>query len=200
MREKTGDICAVFAQCGALLKGHFQLSSGLHSDTYLQAARVLQYPQYAEMCGKRLAASCVVWQPTLIVGPAMGGIVIAQEVGRALQVRTIFTERVDGAMTLRRGFTVSPDDRVLIVEDIITTGGSAREVATFLRSAGATIVGYAAVLDRSGGAATFDAPLETLGALTVQTYEPASCPLCAAGIPIEKPGSRWQSVAQEARA
>lgn len=191
MKDKTGNIVELFAHCDALLEGHFVLSSGLHSDKYLQAARVLQYPWYAEACGKRIAAECVVWKPTVVVGPAMGGIIIAHEVGNALSLKTVFTERVDGEMTLRRGFTVSPDDRVLIVEDIVTTGGSAKEVGAFLTKLGATVVGYAAIIDRSNGTAEFDAPLYTLGTVEVNTYAPDACPLCEKGVPIEKPGSRW---------
>jgi orotate phosphoribosyltransferase len=191
MKDKTGNIVELFAHCGALFEGHFVLSSGLHSDRYLQAARVLQYPWYAEACGKRIAAECIVWRPTVVVGPAMGGIIIAHAVGNALSVRTVFTERVEGKMTLRRGFTVSPDDRVLIVEDIVTTGGSAKEVGSYVQECGATVAGYAAIIDRSNGTAEFDAPLYTLGAVEVNTYTPEECPLCAEGIPIEKPGSRW---------
>jgi orotate phosphoribosyltransferase len=154
----------LFRKSGALLEGHFRLSSGLHSDRYLQSALVLQYPEFAE--------------------------VIGQETGRALGVRAIFAERQDGVMTLRRGFSLAPSDRVLIVEDVITTGGSTRETAAVAEAIGAQVIGAAAIVDRGAGAASFTLPLQALVRLEVPTYAPESCPMCARGDAIVKPGSR----------
>lgn len=180
-----------FRRAGALLEGHFRLTSGLHSPGYLQCALVLQYPREAEACGEEIAALVRRLGVTTVLSPALGGIVIGQEVGRALGVRAIFAERQDGALTLRRGFTLSPADTVLVVEDVVTTGGSTRETIDVARAAGAQVVGAAAIIDRSGGEQQkIDVPFFALATLTLPTYEPASCPLCLAGQPVVKPGSR----------
>jgi orotate phosphoribosyltransferase len=184
------DVLDLFRKSGALLEGHFRLTSGLHSDRYLQSALVLQYPEFAATLGGALAERTRHLDPTLVLSPALGGIVIGQEVGRALGVRAIFAERQDGALTLRRGFTLSPSDRVLVVEDVVTTGGSTRETAQIAEQLGAQVVGAGAIIDRGGNAARIDLPLHALVQLNVPTYQPDQCPLCAKGIPAAKPGSR----------
>jgi orotate phosphoribosyltransferase len=180
----------LFRQSGALLEGHFRLSSGLHSDRYLQSALVLQHPDYAEQLGAAIAQRTAHLQATAVLSPALGGIVIGQEVGRALRIRALFAERQDGALTLRRGFTLAPSDRVLVVEDVITTGGSTRETIEVAERAGAQIVGAAAIIDRSGDSARLSVPLQALVRMEVPTYQPDACPLCAQGLPVVKPGSR----------
>lgn len=184
------EVLQLFRRCGALLEGHFTLSSGLHSDRYLQSAVVLQHPAHAASLGTALAARTRALVPTVVLSPALGGIVIGQEVGRALAVRAIFAERQDGALTLRRGFTLDAADRVLIVEDVLTTGGSTRETASVARQAGAQVVGAAAIVDRGAGGDRLDMPLETLVQLQVPAYPREGCPLCARGVPVVKPGSR----------
>jgi orotate phosphoribosyltransferase len=184
------EVLELFRQTGALLEGHFRLSSGLHSDRYLQSALVLQFPEFAGALGDALAERSRHLQPTVVMSPALGGIVIGQEVARALGVRAIFAERQDGSLTLRRGFTLSPLDRVLIVEDVITTGGSTRETVDVARAAGAHVLGAAAIVDRGSDAARLDVPMRTLVQLDVPTYPPDACPLCARDIPVVKPGSR----------
>ena len=176
-------------KCEALLEGHFILSSGLHSNRYLQCAKILQYPKIAEELGAAIAKKFSDMQIDVVVGPAMGGVIIAQEVARAIGCRSIFSERENGAMTLRRGFTVKEGERVLICEDVCTTGGSAKEVGAMLRAKGANVVGYTSIIDRSGGKVQFDAPYRALETLTVETYDPSDCPLCKAGTTAVKPGS-----------
>jgi orotate phosphoribosyltransferase len=183
-------VLEMFRKSGALLEGHFRLSSGLHSDRYFQSALVLQYPEFAGALGDALGARVRHLQATAILSPALGGIVIGQEVGRALGVRAMFAERVDGKLTLRRGFTLSPADRVVVVEDVVTTGGSTRETIDVANAAGATVSGAAALVDRGGDAATVLVPLFSLVQMNVATYDPSSCPLCAEGVPVTKPGSR----------
>src|SRR5918993_1290055 len=179
----------LFRRSGALLEGHFKLTSGLHSARYMQSALVLQHPELAEALGAALAARTKHLQPTAVLSPALGGIVIGQEVARALGVRALFAERQEGALTLRRGFTLTPADRVLIVEDVLTTGGSTRETATVAQGAGAQVVGAAAIVDRGKDPARLNLPLQALVQLEVPTYDPAVCPLCAEGKPVVKPGS-----------
>ena len=180
----------LFRQSGALLEGHFRLTSGLHSERYLQSALVLQYPDLAERLGRELADRCRHLQATAILSPALGGIVIGHEVGRSLGVRALFAERQEALLTLRRGFGISSTDRVLVVEDVITTGGSTMETARVAEALGARVVGAAAIIDRSGGASKLELPLQALVRLEVPTYQPESCPLCARGLPVVKPGSR----------
>ena len=184
------EVLDLFRQSGALLEGHFKLSSGLHSDRYLQSALVLQYPDLAEELGRALAGRLEQLQPTVVLSPALGGIVIGQEVGRALRVRSIFAERQDGKLTLRRGFALSPSDRAIVVEDVITTGLSTRETIETAQAAGAQVVGAAAIIDRGTDATRLDVPLQALVRLDVAAYQPDACPLCAAGQPVVKPGSR----------
>src|SRR5258705_8973100 len=146
------ELLDLYRRSGALLEGHFRLTSGLHSPGYLQCALVLQHPQHAEMLGRAIAERTRELRATVVLSPALGGVVIGQEVGRALGVRAIFAERQDGALTLRRGFMISENDRVLVVEDVLTTGGSTRETMDVAAKAGATGVGAAAIVDRSAGA------------------------------------------------
>jgi orotate phosphoribosyltransferase len=186
----SSSVLTMFREAGALLEGHFRLSSGLHSSGYLQSALVLQHPAQAEMLGHALADRLRGFAPTVVVSPALGGLIIGQEVARGLGVRAIFTERQDGTMTLRRGFTVSATDRVVVIEDIVTTGKSTRETINALDGTGATVVAAGALIDRSGGQSGLDAPLVTLSALNLPTYAPETCPLCAAGTTAIKPGSR----------
>ena len=180
----------LFRKSGALLEGHFKLSSGLHSDRYLQSALVLQHPEFATALGAAIAERVAHLQPTVVISPALGGIVIGQEVGRALGVRAIFAERQERQLMLRRGFTLSSSDRALVVEDVITTGGSTRETMDVATAAGAEVVGAAAIVDRGNDAARIGLPLYALVKLDVPVYPPDTCPLCATGEPAVKPGSR----------
>jgi len=179
-----------FRQVGALLEGHFRLTSGLHSPGYLQCALVLAHPREAEALGAEIGDRVRGLNPNVVLSPAMGGIVIGQEVGRALGVRAIFAERQDSQLMLRRGFTLGPTDRVLVVEDVVTTGRSTRETIDVARAAGAHVVGAAAIIDRSGGEQNLDVPFHALATIALPTYQPEACPLCAAGQPVVKPGSR----------
>jgi orotate phosphoribosyltransferase len=188
MRED--DLLALFRRSGALLDGHFRLSSGLHSGGYLQCALVLQHPGDAETLGTALGAEVRQHGVQTVLSPAIGGVVIGQEVGRALGVRAIFAERQDGTLTLRRGFSLDPGEKVLVVEDVLTTGGSTRETIEVALAAGAEVVGACAIVDRSDGTHGLEVPFHALLALHVPTYQPESCPLCEQGVPVVKPGSR----------
>ena len=181
-----------FRTTGALLEGHFQLSSGLHSTVYLQCALVLQFPDKAEAFGRAIAEKFQGQGIQLVASPAIGGIVIGHEVARALGARFIWTEREAGQMTLRRGFTVSPVEKTLIVEDVITTGGSTRDTIEALKSAGANVVAAASIIDRSAGSAGVGVPLTALASLKVLSVESADCDACKLGEPVVKPGSRAQ--------
>ena len=184
------EVLSAFRRSGALLEGHFRLSSGLHSPGYLQCALVLQHPREAEALGAALGSIVRSLGAQTVLSPAMGGIVIGQEVGRALGVRAIFAERQDGALTLRRGFALDPGEKVIVVEDVVTTGGSTRETMDVARAAGAIVVGACAIVDRSGGKQGLDVPFHALLPMEVKTYQPDECPLCQQGIPVVKPGSR----------
>jgi orotate phosphoribosyltransferase len=218
------ELLDVYRRSGALLDGHFRLTSGLHSPGYLQCALVLQHPQQAESLGRAIADRVRDLRPTVVLSPALGGIVIGQEVGRALGVRAIFAGRQDGSLVLRRGFTIHPADRVLVVEDVMTTGGSTRETIDVAKAAGGQVVGAASIVDRSpstvvasqvqgreprdrpaesreaassgqvAGTLRFDVPFITLLRIDLPTYEPADCPLCAEGLAVVKPGSRSVAV------
>jgi orotate phosphoribosyltransferase len=181
-----------FKQTGALLEGHFQLTSGLHSTVYLQCARVLQFPEKAETFGRAIAQKFANAGIQLVASPAIGGIVIGHEVARALGARFIWTEREGGEMTLRRGFTISPGERTLVVEDVITTGGSTRETIEALQSAGADVLVAASIIDRSGGSVDVGVPRVALATLKVLSVEPSICDACKMGEPAVKPGSRGQ--------
>jgi orotate phosphoribosyltransferase len=191
---KKEDVLSIFKETGALLEGHFQLTSGLHSNQYFQCAKVLQYPKYCELLCGDIAAQFPSGTVDVVIAPAMGGIVVAQEVGRQLRARTLFAERKDGAMQLRRGFTIRNGERVLVCEDVVTTGGSVNEVIGFVTGCGGKVVGTGYIVDRSGGRVTF--PMEPGGKqyavlhMNVVTYKPEECPLCIAGSTPVKPGSR----------
>jgi orotate phosphoribosyltransferase len=175
---------------GALLEGHFILTSGLHSGGYVQCAKVLQYPQHAETLGHWIADSLHSTAVDVVISPAVGGIVIGQEVARALGVRAIFGEREGGMMTLRRGFEVTPGERVLVVEDVTTTGGSVREIMQVAQECQGQVVGVGAILNRSPGQIDLGVPLHALALLHIQNYQPEVCPLCQQGSQPVKPGSR----------
>lgn len=180
----------VLQQTGALLEGHFQLSSGLHSSRYLQCALVLQYPEHAEFIGRALAEKFKDDRVDAVVAPAIGGIIVAHETARAIGARALFTEREAGVMTFRRGFLLSRGERVLVVEDVVTTGGSTRETIEAAIDADGVVVGAGSMVDRSGGSVDVGVRRLSLLTLDVATYDPALCPLCIDEVPLTKPGSR----------
>ena len=188
MTEK--DTLALYEKTGALLRGHFRLTSGLHSDIYLQSALVLQHPEHAEALGVALADAFRDAGARTVLAPAIGGILVAHEVARALGVRALFTEREQNVMTLRRGFTLERGEPCLVVEDVITTGGSTREVVQCVEALGGRVVGVGSLIDRSGGAAAFPVKRVALATVTAATYTPEDCPLCKTGSQAIKPGSR----------
>lgn len=185
------DVRSLLAETGALLDGHFRLSSGLHSRNYVQCALLLEEPRNAKRIGEALAARVRPLGASKIVAPALGGVIIGYTVAEGLGVPFVFTERKEGLMTLRRGFRLEPGQRVVIVEDVVTTGKSTRETADVIAACGGEVVGFASILNRSGMSNPFDAPYESLLALALETYTEASCPLCAAGSPLDSPGSRF---------
>ncbi|MBC7196618.1 orotate phosphoribosyltransferase [Deferribacteraceae bacterium V6Fe1] len=184
-------VLEIYKRHGALLKGHFLLSSGLHSDTYLQSALVMQYPIIAEQIISELVKKLYDVNFTTVVSPAIGGIRFGYELARLLKKRSIFTERVDGKMTLRRGFYLDENDLVLIAEDVVTTGKSTKECIDAVLATGAKVIGITSLIDRSGGQAKFDFPFYPLIRLDVKTYTPEECPLCKENIELVKPGSRF---------
>jgi orotate phosphoribosyltransferase len=184
------EILEIFRQHSALLEGHFILSSGLHSDRYIQCALVLQHPRVAEKLCSELAAKLRHLGAATVAAPALGGVLVAHEVARALGVRALFTERQEGVMSLRRGFRLEPGENTIVVEDVITTGLSTRETIKCVQEAGGKVVGVGSLIDRSGGAADLGLPKAALATLSVQNYKPEVCPLCKSGIPAVKPGSR----------
>ena len=191
----ANDVRRHFEETGALLRGHFKLSSGLHSDRYLQCARVLMWPARAGALGTALAARLAPFSPAAVVSPAMGGVIIGHEVGRALSVRAIFTERMDGVFSLRRGFSLEAGERIAVIEDVVTTGKSTREVLAVLKGAGAVPVACGSIVDRRAAAEKADAvdgvPFRALLSLDVPAWDPAACPLCANGEALTAPGSRY---------
>jgi orotate phosphoribosyltransferase len=184
------EILNIFRENSALLEGHFILSSGLHSDRYIQCALVLQHPRVAEQLCTELAAKLKHLGASVVAAPALGGVIVAHEVARALGVRAIFTERQVGAMTLRRGFRLEPGEPTLVVEDVITTGLSTRETIHCVEHAGGKVVGVGSLIDRSGGTADLRLPRAALVSLPVKNYKLEECPLCKVGSPAVKPGSR----------
>ena len=184
------EILQIFRQHSALLEGHFILSSGLHSDRYIQCALVLQHPRVAEQLCSLLANKLRDLRPSVVAAPALGGVIVSHEVARALGVRALFTERQEGVMTLRRGFSLAAGEHTLVVEDVITTGGSTRDTMAAVEQAGGKVVGVGALIDRSGGKADLGVPKAALVTLEVRNYDPAECPLCKSGILAVKPGSR----------
>jgi len=180
----------IFKKSGALLEGHFRLTSGLHSPNYFQCARVLQYPEYAEILCSEIASHFHSQKIDAVISPAIGGIVVGQEVARLLGCRAIFAERETEQMTLRRGFAIATGENILAVEDVVTTGGSVKEVIALARAAGAAVKGAAFIVDRSSSRAQFDVPFFAVLKMEVVTYPPDDCPLCRQGVPVVKPGSR----------
>ncbi|MDN5326186.1 MAG: orotate phosphoribosyltransferase [Moorella sp. (in: firmicutes)] len=184
------EVLDIFRRTGVLWEGHFVLTSGLHSGRYLQCARVQQFPEENTLLCRELAARFKERGITTVIGPALGAIIMAYEMARQLGARCLFTERENGAMTLRRSFTLEPGEKVLVVEDVITTGGSVREVIEVVKQHGAVPVGVGVLVDRSGGRADVGAPVEPLITFDIETYQPGDCPLCREGVPVVKPGSR----------
>jgi orotate phosphoribosyltransferase len=180
----------VYRKTGALLTGHFLLSSGLHSEQYLQSALVLQEPDIATRLCAALAAYFKDERIEAVIAPALGGVFVSHETARALGVRALFAERVNGELTLRRGFTIKPGERLLVVEDVITTGKSTKETIEVVKRAGGVAVAAGSLVDRSGGRADIGVPYKSLVTLNVPTYAPDACPLCKAGSAPVKPGSR----------
>jgi orotate phosphoribosyltransferase len=179
----------LFRASGALLEGHFRLTSGLHSNGYLQCALVLQHPAHAEKLGAALADKTRALNVGLVVSPALGGLIIGHEVARGLGVRAIFAERQEGMLTLRRGFTIAPGERVLVVEDVLTTGGSTRETIDVATNAGGLVVGAASIINR-GGTVDLGVPYSALADVTFPTWPADQLPEWLAAIPLTKPGSR----------
>ncbi len=187
-RQQTAE--TVLTRLRALQNGHFRLTSGLHSEVYIQCAKLFEHPkESAELCSL-LVKDFLHFGVQTVVGPAIGGIILAYEVARTLGVRNIFAERENGKMTLRRGFSVSSGEKVLVVEDVVTTGGSVKEVLGLLRAAGAEIIGVSSIVDRSNGIVDFGVPFFPLMTMKVTNWEEKDCPLCKAGQLIVKPGSR----------
>ncbi|MDR3229854.1 MAG: orotate phosphoribosyltransferase [Synergistaceae bacterium] len=194
---QTEEALEIFRRTGVMQEGHFKLTSGRHSDRYMQCARLFQYPEDSVRVCADVAAAFRNRGVTVVAGPALGGIIMAYEVARILGVRNVFAERENGTMTLRRGFDVSAGERALVVEDVVTTGGSVKEVIKFLRACGAEVVGVASVVDRSNGSVDFGVmnggsqiPFHAVATMSVESWEADACPLCRQGLPIVKPGSR----------
>ena len=185
-------VLELFRKCGALLEGHFLLTSGLHSDRYLQCALVLQHPEHAQALGAGLAERLrsLAAVPEVVVAPALGGILVAHEVARALGVRGLFAERQDGRLRLRRGFSLGRGERCFVVEDVVTTGGSTRETMAVVEQAGGTVTAAGSLIDRSGGRTDLGVPRVALAVLDVPAYSAEDCPLCRSGSTPTKPGSR----------
>lgn len=186
------EILALFKSSGALLEGHFRLSSGLHSSRYFQCALVLQYPDHASTLGAALAGLMLerAAQPGLVIAPALGGILVAHEVARALGVRALFAERQDGVLSLRRAFHIEPGETCFVVEDVVTTGGSTRETMDVVKQVGGIVTAAGAIVDRSGGRADLGVPNVALAVLDFPNHPPEDCPMCRAGRKVVKPGSR----------
>jgi orotate phosphoribosyltransferase len=180
----------IFIGTGAILSGHFQLTSGLHSERYLQCAKVLQWPRHAEACARALAVHFLPQKPEFVISPAIGGMIIGHELGRSLTCRAIFAERENGVFRLRRGFSINPGEKGVVVEDVITTGGSIVETIKVVQDCGGIVLGACAIVDRSGGITQFGVPHYSLWKLSIPTYTPEDCPLCRAGSTPIKPGSR----------
>ena len=176
------EIIEILENSGALLNGHFQLRSGLHSNRFFQAALLLQYPDKAEVVCRYLAG--------LFKECAVGGLIVGQEVARALGIRAIFADKEDGELVLKRGFSIAPGEKILVAEDVVTKGGRVQQTVDLVRAKGGVVVGIAVIVDRSGGEAKFDVPFKSALKLSLPTYEPDKCPLCAQKLPIDRPGSK----------
>lgn len=183
-------IVEILKEAGVLLEGHFQLTSGKHSNKYLQCAKIFKNAKYSEELCRDLAEKYADKGVDVVVGPAMGAVIMAYEVSRHLNVPNFFTERENGEMTLRRGFQIEKGQKVLIVEDVVTTGGSVREVIDVVRNAGGEVVGVGSIVDRTGGKIDFGVPYAAVISMEVTAYEKDECPMCKNGEPVVKPGSR----------
>ncbi len=184
------NILEIFKKTGALLEGHFLLTSGRHSNKYFQCAKVLQYPEYTEQICKIIAEFFKDYKIDTVISPAMGGIIVGQEVARQLNKRSIFAEREDKKLILRRGFTIEPGEKMLVCEDVVTTGGSVFEVIDIVKENGGEVVGVGYIVDRSNGKVNFGFPQKSTMKMDVISYSPEECPLCKENIPLVKPGSR----------
>ena len=183
-------IVKILKESGALLTGHFQLRSGLHSDHFFQAALLLQYPDKAEVVCRHLAGKFAKVEIETVISPAVGGLIVGQEVARALGCRAIFADKEDGQLVLKRGFRIRKGEKVLVAEDVVTKGGRVQQTIDLVRSFGGDVVGVAVIVDRSGGDAKFDVPFYSALKLDLPTFDPAACPLCAKKLPIDRPGSK----------
>lgn len=184
------NIKEILEKTGALLTGHFLLSSGKHSSNYVQCAKIFEYPEYGEEVGRELAKLIGKYDPDVVIGPAIGGIILSYVVGKELGVRNMFSERENGMMKLRRGFSVKPGERVAVVEDVVTTGGSTKEVIELVKGLNAEVVCVGTIIDRSSNKANFEVPFEKLISLELPIFEPEDCPLCKSKVPLVKPGSK----------
>ena len=180
----------ILKEIEVMLEGHFLLTSGRHSDKYMQCAKLFQYPKYSEMFSKELCDHFKKENIDIVVGPAIGGIILAYEVSRQLNVKNVFAERENGEMCLRRGFNVLPGQNVLIVEDVVTTGGSVKEVISLMKEIGANVVGVGSIVDRSAGKTDFGCPFFAVLSMEIKSYTPDECPICKKNLPLVKPGSR----------
>lgn len=183
-------IIDMLKEAQVLLEGHFLLTSGRHSDKYMQCAKIFQYAKYSEPLCRELAEQYKNDNIDVVIGPAVGAVQMAYEVGKQLGVKNIFAERENGAMTLRRGFTIEPGQRVLIVEDVVTTGGSVREVMQVVQDCGGVVAGIGSIVDRTGGKIDFGVPYKSAFSMDITSYEAEECPICKTGAPLVKPGSR----------
>ncbi len=190
MISNENDILEIFKKTGALLQGHFLLTSGRHSNMYFQCAKVLQYPEYTEQVCRIIADYSRDYEIDTVISPAMGGIIVGQEVARQLNKRSIFAEREDKKLTLRRGFTIEKGEKILVCEDVVTTGGSVFEVIDIVKQQGGEVVGVGFIVDRSNGRVDFGYPQKSTMKMEVISYAPDECPLCKENIPLVKPGSR----------
>ncbi len=187
---KKEELIKIFQDSQALLEGHFKLRSGLHSNRFFQAALLLQYPDTAEKVCRVLADKFKHLKIDTVISPAVGGLIVGQEVARALGVKAIFADKEDGKLVLKRGFEIKPGEKILVAEDVVTRGGRVQETIDLVRTFGGDVVGVGVLVDRSCGQAKFDIPHQCLLELELETYEPDNCPLCKAGVPVERPGSK----------
>ncbi|AIS52607.1 orotate phosphoribosyltransferase PyrE [Thermoanaerobacter kivui] len=184
------EVLEIFSKLGVINKGHFLLTSGKHSDTYLQCAKIFQYPKYSEIFSNELALKFKDYKIDVVIGPAIGGIILAYEVARQVGAKALFAEREEGVMKLRRGFEIKEGENVLVVEDVVTTGGSVKEVIKLVNSLKGNVVGVGSIVDRSDGKVNFEVLFKSVVSLYVEAFEKEECPLCKEGIPLVKPGSR----------
>lgn len=191
LSREEREVWEILKKTGAILGGHFLLSSGIHSDGYIQCARILQYPSYATQVIKLIADKVRHLEMEIVVGPALGGIIVAYELGRQLNKKAMFAERKEGIMQLRRGFVIKPGEKVLITEDVVTTGKSTMEVRELVEEKGAEIIGVACIVDRRSKEYSLPLPLYSALPMNIKTYSPEECPLCQRGAPLENPGSRF---------